>query len=142
MLLGLLGLVFLALQAANLGSSLVLNVLSTTITFMLMLFLLFFMLRDGRAMLQRLMHLLPLDAVHRDSLSKLVADTTRAVVYGSGLTALIQGMLTGVGFALTGLPSPVVFGVLVLLTSSRLETDVVLVGAMIVLTLLGIDNLF
>jgi len=32
----------------------------------------------------------------------------------------------------------VVFGVLVLLTSSRLETDVVLVGAMIVLTLLGI----
>jgi Na+/H+ antiporter NhaD/arsenite permease-like protein len=32
----------------------------------------------------------------------------------------------------------VVVGVLVLLTSSRLETDVVLVGAMIVLTLLGI----
>jgi len=32
----------------------------------------------------------------------------------------------------------VVFGVLVLLTSSRLETDVVLVGAMIALTLLGI----
>ena len=103
--------------AANLGSSLVLNVLSTTLAFMLMLFLLFFMLRDGRAMLQRLMHLLPLDAVHRDSLSKLVADTTRAVVYGSGLTALIQGMLTGVGFALTGLPSPVVFGVLAALFS-------------------------
>jgi predicted PurR-regulated permease PerM len=103
--------------AANLGSSLVINVLSTTLAFMLMLFLLFFMLRDGRAMLQRLMNLMPLDGVHRDRLLTLVANTTRAVVYGSGLTALIQGALTGIGFALTGLPSPVVFGVLAALFS-------------------------
>lgn len=103
--------------AANLGSSLVLNVLSTTLAFMLMLFLLFFMLRDGRAMLQRLMNLVPLDGGHRDRLLTLVANTTRAVVYGSGLTALIQGALTGIGFALTGLPSPVVFGVLAALFS-------------------------
>jgi predicted PurR-regulated permease PerM len=103
--------------AANLGSSLVLNVLSTTLAFMLMLFLLFFMLRDGRAMLQRLMNLIPLDSAHRERLLTLVASTTRAVVYGSGLTALIQGALTGIGFALTGLPSPVVFGVLAALFS-------------------------
>jgi predicted PurR-regulated permease PerM len=103
--------------AANLGSSLVLNVLSTTLAFMLMLFLLFFMLRDGRAMLQRLMNLMPLDGAHRERLLTLVASTTRAVVYGSGLTALIQGALTGIGFALTGLPSPVVFGVLAALFS-------------------------
>lgn len=103
--------------AADIGSSLVLNVLSTTLAFMLMLFLLFFMLRDGRTMLQRMMNLIPLDGAHRDRLTKLVADTTRAVVYGSGLTALIQGALTGIGFALTGLPSPVVFGVLAALFS-------------------------
>jgi predicted PurR-regulated permease PerM len=103
--------------AANLGSSLVVNVLSTTLAFLLMLFLLFFMLRDGRAMLQRLTNLVPLDGAHRDRLLTLVANTTRAVVYGSGLTALIQGALTGIGFALTGLPSPVVFGVLAALFS-------------------------
>ena len=126
--------------AANLGSSLVLNVLSTTLAFMLMLFLLFFMLRDGRAMLQRLMHLLPLDAVHRDSLSKLVADTTRAVVYGSGLTALIQGMLTGVGFALTGLPSPVVFGVLAALFSLLPAGGTAIVWVPAVLALAGMGQ--
>jgi predicted PurR-regulated permease PerM len=39
--------------AANLGSQLVLGALNTTLAFMLMLFLLFFMLRDGRQLLQR-----------------------------------------------------------------------------------------
>jgi predicted PurR-regulated permease PerM len=84
---------------------------------MLMLFLLFFMLRDGRAMLRRAAHLVPLDAQHRERLTDLMANTTRAVVYGSGLTALIQGALTAIGFAVTGLPSPIVFGVLAALFS-------------------------
>jgi predicted PurR-regulated permease PerM len=33
-------------------------------------------------------------------------------VFGTLLTALIQGTLVGIGFAIIGLPSPVVFGVL------------------------------
>ena len=36
----------------------------------------------------------------------------RAVVYGAGLTAIGQGALVGVAFALAGLSGPVVFGVL------------------------------
>ena len=103
--------------AADVGSQLVLGALNTTLAFMLMLFLLFFMLRDGHHLLQRLSNLLPVQAERREALFGLVANTTRAVVYGSGLTALIQGALTGIGFALTGLPSPVVFGVLAALFS-------------------------
>jgi len=103
--------------AANVGSQLVLGALNTTLAFMLMLFLLFFMLRDGQHLLQRLSNLLPVQAERREALFTLLAGTTRAVVYGSGLTALIQGALTGIGFALTGLPSPVVFGVLAALFS-------------------------
>jgi len=34
------------------------------------------------------------------------------VFYGIGLTAIIQGILVGIGFAIASLPSPVVFGVL------------------------------
>ena len=34
------------------------------------------------------------------------------MVFGSVATALIDGVLVGVGFAIAGLPSPVVFGVL------------------------------
>jgi predicted PurR-regulated permease PerM len=34
------------------------------------------------------------------------------MVYGSGVTALVQGALISVAFAILGLPSPIVFGVL------------------------------
>ena len=43
---------------------------------------------------------------------KYLGEVTRAVVFGSAATALIQGVFVGIGFALVGLPSPVVFGVL------------------------------
>jgi predicted PurR-regulated permease PerM len=94
------------------GGNFLLGALGTVIHFFMMLFLLFFLLRDGRDMLRRVVRLLPMEAVHRRELVKLVGDTTRAVVYGTGLTALAQGALLGIGFAIAGLPSAVVFGVL------------------------------
>jgi len=54
----------------------------------------------------------PMEPQHRGELLKLVGDTTRAVAYGTVLTALAQGALVGVGFAVVGLPSAIVFGVL------------------------------
>jgi predicted PurR-regulated permease PerM len=39
----------------------------------------------------------------------------RAIVLGTTLTALIQGVLIGIGIAIAGLPSPVVLGVVVAL---------------------------
>lgn len=80
--------------------------------FFLMLFILFFMLRDGAAWFSRLTELLPLEPPRRRQLLERLARVTRAVVYGCGLTALGEGILVGVAFAIAGLPGPVVFGVL------------------------------
>jgi predicted PurR-regulated permease PerM len=41
-----------------------------------------------------------------------MAELTRAIVFGTAVTSLLQGLVVGVGFAICGLPSPVVFGVL------------------------------
>jgi len=94
------------------GGTFMLSALSTIINFFIMLFLLFFLLRDGRPLLGRVVRLVPMDPLRRSELLKLIGDTTRAVVYGEGLTALAQGTLVGIGFAIAGLPSAVVFGVL------------------------------
>ncbi len=94
------------------GGNFVLGALGTIVQFFLMLFLFYFLLRDGRAMLRRVMNLVPLGSGPRRQLLDVVANTTRAVVYGTGLTALAQGALVGIAFAIAGLPSPVVFGVL------------------------------
>ena len=94
------------------GGNFLLGALNTAIHFFMMLFLLFFFLRDGRQMLARAVRLVPMEARQRSDLLKLIGDTTRAVVYGEVMTALAQGALVGIGFAIAGLPSAVVFGVL------------------------------
>lgn len=90
----------------------VLSALGTVIEFFMMLFLLFFLLRDGRQLLDRAVRLVPMEAQHRKELLALIGNTIRAVIYGEGVTALAQGALVGIGFAIAGLPSAVVFGAL------------------------------
>ena len=99
-------------SAASAGGSLALGLFGTVVGFFMMLFLLFFLLRDGRAILDHLKRLIPLEVARRERLFDYLAQVTRAVVFGSTVTALIQGIFVGTGFALAGLPSPVVFGVL------------------------------
>lgn len=99
-------------SAAAFGGSIALGIFGTLVSFVMMLFLLFFFLQDGRSMLASLTRLIPIEPTRRGLLLKYLADVTRAVVFGSTATALIQGLFVGIGFAIVGLPSPVVFGVL------------------------------
>jgi predicted PurR-regulated permease PerM len=76
----------------------------------LTLFVLFFFFRDGDAMAARIKRLIPLEERRKASLDRQLQDVTRAVVFGTVVTALVQGTLIGIAFWITGLPSPVVFG--------------------------------
>lgn len=78
----------------------------------LVLFILFFFFRDGDVMARRALGLIPLEPKRKARLSDHLQAVTRAVVVGTVFTALAQGALLGVGFWITGLPSPLVFGVL------------------------------
>ena len=99
-------------NVGSLGSGIVLGALGTLVGFFFMLFLLFFFLRDGPIMFSRLKRLIPVPEEHREQLFNHLASVTRGVFYGIGLTAIVQGVMVGIGFAIAGLPSPVVFGVL------------------------------
>ena len=77
----------------------------------LTLFVLFFYFRDGDTMATRIKGLIPFDRRRKAQLDRHLQDVTRAVVFGTVVTALVQGSLIGIGFWITGLPSPVVFGV-------------------------------
>jgi predicted PurR-regulated permease PerM len=99
-------------NVASLGGGVVLSALGTVVGFFFMLFLLFFMLRDGPAMFGRLKRLIPVPEEHRQQLFNHLGSVARGVFYGIGLTAMAQGLMVGIGFAIAGLPSPVVFGVL------------------------------
>jgi predicted PurR-regulated permease PerM len=99
-------------RLAGLGGTVFLGALDTFVGFMLMLFVLFFLLLDGDRIVARVRALIPLPAGRKQQLIEHLVAVTRAVIYGIGVTAIIQGIMVGIGFAVTGLPSPVVFGAL------------------------------
>jgi len=102
-------------HAAGLSGSVFLGALGSVVGFSIMLFLLFFFLRDGDAMCGRARGLIPLDEHRKDRLFRQLSGVARAIVLGTTLTALLQGVLIGIGIGIAGLPSPVVLGVLVAL---------------------------
>jgi predicted PurR-regulated permease PerM len=120
---------------AGLGRAAFLGALGTLIGFALMMFILFFAIRDGKRLADTAGALLPASETDKARLFGHLAAVTRALVYGTGVTALVQGALVGIGFAIVGLPSPVVFGVLAALAAliPLLGTPVVWVPAVIVL---------
>jgi len=99
-------------NVAAVSGGFALSALGALIGFFLMLFLLFFMFRDGPGIFARFQRLIPVPEEHREHLFHHLASVTRGVFYGIGLTAIVQGILVAIGFAIAGLPSPVVFGVL------------------------------
>jgi predicted PurR-regulated permease PerM len=99
-------------QLAGFGGSALLGALGTVLNFTVMLFLLFFFIRDGRGMARAAISIVPLEPLRRDELRDRLGAVTRAVVLGTVVTAAVQGMLLAIGFAVVGLTGPVVFGVI------------------------------
>jgi len=84
--------------------------------FFVVLFL-FFFLRDGDKAVSTVAHLIPMPPKRRRELFETLAGTAQGVVLGTLLTAAVQGTLVGIGFAMAGLPSAIVFGVLAMICS-------------------------
>jgi len=112
---------------ASFSGSFFVGALGAVVGLAMTLLLLFFFLRDGEVMVQKVLLLIPLDAERKAHLIEHLAAVTRAVVLGALLTAIIQGALVGIAFALVRLPSPLVFGVL-----ASIASLVPLVGASLV----------
>ena len=104
-------------RAASMSGSFFLGALGSVFSFLVMLALLFFFLRDGDEIMVRARSLIPLDDARKGRLFTQLSAVTRAIMFGTSITALLQGVLVGVGFAIASLPSPVVFGVAAALLS-------------------------
>jgi predicted PurR-regulated permease PerM len=102
-----------------------------------MLFILFFFFRDGDEMAARAVPFLPVEDARRDRLVSHLKGVTEAVVLGTIITAIAQGILVAVAFWITGLPSPVVFGVLTAIASfvPFVGTSIVILPAAVYLAL-------
>lgn len=120
---------------ASISGTIFLGAVGTVIGFILTMFLLFFMIRDGQQMLATARALIPASQTDKSRLFRHLAGVTRAMVFGTGVTALTQGALVAIAFAILGLPSPIVFGVLAALFAlvPMAGTPVVWVPAVLIL---------
>ena len=86
------------------------NMLWFCIEIFVVLITIFFVLRDSSSILEKSYSLLPFNIEETDHLLGKIRDTIYATVFGAVAVAMIQGLLGGIGFAIIGLQSPVLWG--------------------------------
>jgi predicted PurR-regulated permease PerM len=102
-------------QAATVVTQGIASVMSGTMWLCLQLFVtllaLFFFFRDEQQALQLLRSLMPLTDSETKEVFSHVSGTIHATVYGSLVVAFVQGVMGGLIFWWLGLPSPMLWGV-------------------------------
>lgn len=102
------GVQFFATQAFAVGT----NTLGFIVSFFIMLYLLFFLLRDGDWLARRIRAAVPLEHGLQHELASKFAGVVRATIKGSLVVAIVQGALGGLIFAILGINAPVFWGVI------------------------------
>jgi predicted PurR-regulated permease PerM len=104
---------FLAAQAINIGQ----NTFEFIVSFFVVLYLLFFLLRDGEALTMRIREAIPLHADQRRALFSRFTTVIRATVKGNIVVAAVQGALGGVIFFLLEIQGALLWGVVMAILS-------------------------
>lgn len=102
---------FIATRALSLGQ----QTLALVLGIFVMLYLLFFLLRDGDALAQRIEEAVPLRPELREGLMARFSTVIRATIKGTLVVALVQGLLGGLALLVLGVRAPVLWGALMAL---------------------------
>ena len=108
-------------QGSQTIASQVLNITQNTFEFVIgfgmMLYLLFFLLRDGATLSARIKHAIPLEREQKKQLIAKFATVIRATVKGNIVVAASQGALGGIMFAFLSIQGALLWGVLMAVLS-------------------------
>ena len=99
---------FLAAQALSIGQ----NTFQFIVNLFIMLYLLFFFLRDGDYLSRRIRNAIPLRREQQHDLFTKFTTVIRATVKGNVVVALVQGALGGLIFWFLGVHAPVLWAVM------------------------------
>ncbi len=103
----------IASQALNIGQ----NAFEFVVNLFLMLYLLFFLLRDGDPLARQVRDAIPLDAGRKRALFAKFTVVIRATVKGNIVVAIVQGALGGLIFWILGIHAALLWAVLMALLS-------------------------
>ena len=93
------------------------NLFGFLVQFFVMLYILFFFLKDGDKLVKSLVKVLPLGDKQEWELINRFANVARATVRGSLVVAIVQGALGGILFWAVGIPGAVIWAVIMTILS-------------------------
>lgn len=99
---------FVARQTGRLARNLLVFLFDLLVT----LLAVFYLFRDGAALMERLRGALPLPEAYREGLFYIAQNVLYATVFSSFVVAAVQGVLGGTVFWLLGISAPVFWGVI------------------------------
>ena len=129
---------FLATQAINIGQ----NTFDFVVSLFVMLYLLFFLLRDGDDLARRISRAIPLRPDHQRALLATFTTVIRATVKGNILVAAAQGALGGLAFWVLGVHAPMLWGVVMAFLSLLPAVGAALIWAPVALYLLAVGQVW
>jgi len=123
------------------GSNFILALPKWVVDIFIFLFFLYYLLKDGEKLSENIIRSLPLGRKNRERLVSTTKGTIYAILYGVFLTALIQGLVGGLGFWALGMDSPVFWGiVMAFFAMIPVGTGIVWVPASLYLVAIGLMN--
>ncbi|ANN66892.1 AI-2E family transporter [Bordetella bronchialis] len=99
---------FLATQAFSIGQ----DTFQFVVSFGVMLYLLFFLLRDGATLSRSISRAIPLSEAYKQHLARKFTTVIRATIKGNVAVAATQGLLGGLAFWVLGIQGSLLWGVL------------------------------
>lgn len=108
------GITSTGLQWLKIGSQ---NTAIAIVQTLVMLYSLYYFIKDGDQWLKRLMHLLPLGDKNEQRLYQQFVSTGKATLKGTILIGGIQGTVGGILFAIVGIPSAAFWGLIMIVLS-------------------------
>ena len=86
------------------------NVVSATLGFLVMLFSMYYLLKDGHKVKRELLRLSPLNDDDDRRVFRNVVTTIRAVIVGFLFIGLLKGLMAGLAYWIVGVPVPLFWG--------------------------------
>lgn len=93
------------------------NMVTVAVNFVLMLFTVFFLFRDGDRLVEQVKQYLPFPDPAKERLEHQTRDMIVSTIYGGVVVAISQGILGGLAFGLFGVSAPVLWGSVMALCS-------------------------
>ncbi len=123
---------------ANLGQ-IFLNIASMMMNIFIFLFALYYLFKDGSVLKKAVVIFSPLKDVHDEAIITKLALAVKSVVGGNVVVAIVQGVMTMIGFMMFGVPNAVLWGSVAAIASlvPTVGTSLVIVPAILYLFLNG-----